>query len=172
MRKSLFNYFFFVWVLVLPITIATISIPLFWPLIDNPYGNIILSPLWTMVGMYIFGFLFFGGIAAYMALPWLVVIKNDRVVFHRLFRRKLGINLSEVKKVEVISKKLPVKDYRWGIGSVSFKMKDGDEWLVSGIGHSIIIAIYEELKQREIDWYELNRKLTDKEKINLQKRGY
>ena len=165
-----FNYFFFVLTIGIPAAMTPVSIVLLWPWIFNPYQ--LLGPFWGIVVGCGFGTAFVWFAVAYMALPWLAVIREDRITFHRLFRRRLVIPLDKVKNTEVVSKNLPVKEYLWGIGSVSFKMRDGDEWLVSGISHSIILKIYEILEKKGIKWVELNRKLTEKEKESLQKRGY
>ena len=155
---------------ILPALLSPIGIILFFPLIYSKYS--LLPPFWSTVGALLFGWGFIVVLVSYSAMPWLIVIGKDKIVFHRLFRRKLVISFSSIKGAEVISKKLPVKDYRWGIGSISFKMKDGDEWLVSGIGHVIILEICRRLKEYEVNCFEANRKLTDDEKRNLQKRGF
>lgn len=167
MNKIKFNYFFFIWAIVLPVGVITLAIPLFWPLIDNPYGNIILSPFWTIVGMYIWGFAFSWAIAAYMALPWLAGIREDGVTFHRLFRRKLEVNLQEVKEVEIISKKLPVESNPWGVGNVIFRKANGDYILVAGISNSSLKLIKDLAENNGIAVYEVNRQLTQEEKHKI-----
>jgi len=172
--KIKFNYFFFIFLFLCPLIGALIALPYGLFIASTPYYfswpfESFWQEFFVLVTIIIF---LYSLLVAYMALPWLAVIREDRITFHRLFRRRLVIPLDKVKNTEVVSKNLPVKEYLWGIGSVSFKMRDGDEWLVSGISHSIILKIYEILEKKGIKWVELNRKLTEKEKESLQKRGY
>ena len=167
MERIKLNYFFFIWTIVMPLTMATVAVIIYWPWLHLRYV-LIIAPMWFHItAFYVFGFLFFDGIAAYMALPWLAVMREDRVTFHRLFRRKLEINLNEVKEVEIISKKLPVESNPWGVGNVIFRKSDREYILVAGTSNSSLKLIKDIAERRGINVYEVNRQLTQEEKHKI-----
>ena len=166
--KIKFSYFFFIITVVLPIGITTISIPIFWWWIDNPYGNIILSPFWTIVGMYIWAFAFCWGIVAYMALPWLAVIREDRITFHRLFRRRLVIAYKDVGRVEFLCNHMPIENYRYGLGHLLFYKKNQERIFVGGVPHSVVIEMRKEMGKYRIEMYISTRNLTKDEIKDMQ----
>ena len=168
MNEIKFNYFFFIWTIVLPLGVITLAIPLFWPLIDNPYGNIILSPFWTIVGMYIWGFAFSWAIAAYLAIPWMAVMREDRIIFHRLFRRRLEINLKKVKYAELHGK---LEGRRRG-NHISFIMKDDERKIAMGLNYEMTKAIIEHLKNMGIDVRPYTGGMTNEEWKAHVRRGY
>ncbi len=116
----------------------------------------------TIVMIFLFSLLI-----AYMAIPWLAVISKDRLTFHRLFRRKLEVNLKEVKEVEIISKKLPVESNPWGVGNVIFRKANGDYILVAGISNSSLKLIKDLAENNGITVYGVNRQLTQEEKHKI-----
>ncbi len=168
MSRYKINYFFFIWTIVLPVAVSTVAIPIFWPWINNLYGNIILSPFWTVVGMYLWGFIFTWGIAAYMALPWLAVIRDDRIVFHRLFRRKLVIDLSKVRYAELHGQ---LEGRRRG-NHISFIMDNGERWIAMGLNYEMTLAVLEHLKKKNIEVRQYAGGISDEEWKWHMRRGY
>ena len=155
------NYFFFIWTILIPLAVGTLGMIIYWPAIHSHYWEVIMTPTMNIIGGYIVVFAFAWGIAAYIAIPWLAVIRGDRIVFHRLFRRKLMIGLNNIKSLEILSKKLPVERYKWSIGNLVFTMKNKNKHVVVGVPNYISIEIKSVLKSQEV--LEYHRKLTDEE---------
>ena len=170
MVKIKFNYFFSVLTIALPVGVITLAIPLFWPLIDNPYGNIILSPFWTVVGMYIFGFAFLWIIVSYSAMPWLIVIGKDKIVFHRLFRKKRVIEYSSIKELEVMGNAFSIEDNRWALGNLLFYMKDGTRIFVVAVPYYALIELKRMLKRYGVEPVVTHRKPTEKEREEIKRK--
>ncbi len=161
MSKIKLNYFFFIFAILLPLVIAPLGILIFWPLVFNPYQ--LLGVFGSIVFAYVWSFAFMWFIVSYMAMPWLVVIKGDRIVFHRLFRRKLVVDLREVKDVEALTNKVPVKENPWSAANIIFRKKDGGKVYVVGVAHYIVVEMYKVMEKVGIDKWESTRKPTKDE---------
>jgi len=106
-----------------------------------------------------------------MALPYLAVIRDDRVTFHRLFRRKACVFYKDVVKVEILANKLPVKEYPWGVCQIVFHMRDGGERIIMGISNKIAMNIIDAMRRKyTVEYEESTRKLTQEE-INKYVKG-
>ena len=168
MMKIKINYFFFILTIVLPIGLATITIPIFWWWIDNPYGNIILSPFWTVIGLYVLGFALAGLAVGYPGVPWLAVIREDRITFHRLFRRRLVIDLGRVKYAELHGQ---LEGRRKG-NHISFIMENGERWIAMGLNYEMTKAVLEHLKKKDIEVRRYAGGISDEEWKQHMRRGY
>jgi len=156
--KIKINYFFFIIAVVLPLVITPISIVIFWPLVFNPYQ--LLGPFWGIIGAYIVSFILACVAVAYPGIPWLAVIREDMITFHRFFRRKLVIMYKDVKLLEILSKKLPVETNKHSIGNLVFTMVGGNKYVVVAVPHYVSIELKKKLGDVVNEYY---RKLTDEE---------
>ncbi len=168
MVKIKFNYFFFVISVLVPLAIGTLGTIIYWPAIHSHYWEVLMSPTMNIIGGYIVVFAFSWAILAYLAIPWMAVIRNDRIVFHRLFRRKLEINLKEVKYAELHGK---LEGRRRG-NHISFIMKDGERKIAMGLNYEMTKAIIEHLKNMGIDVRPYTGGMTNEEWKAHVRRGY
>ena len=167
--KVKLNYFFFLFVFVAPLIGALVALPYGLFIASTPYYfSWPFGSFWQEFFILTIIIIFLVSVFAfYIALPWLAVIKEDRVVFHRLFRKKLEINLAYVKEIEMISKKLPVRENPWGVGSIIFRKDERNYILVAGVSNSTLHLIGEMAKKKGIYVYETNRQLTQEEKHKI-----
>ena len=169
MIKIKFNYFFFVWTVVLPLAIGTLGTIIYWPAIHSHYWEMLMSPMMNIIiGGYVVVFAFSWAIAAYLSFSCCAVIKEDIIVFHRLFRRKLEINLRDVKYAELHGK---FEGRRRG-NHISFIMKDGERKIAMGLNYEMTKAIIEHLKNIGIDVQPYTGGMTDEEWKAHVRRGY
>ena len=160
--KIKFNYFFFVALFVAPLIGALIALPYGLFMASTPYYfswpfRSFWQEFFTLVVIIIFLYsLLFG----YIALPWLAVIRDDKIVFHRLFRKKLVIMYKDVKRLEILSKKLPIETNKNGLGNLVFTMKDENKHVVVAVPHYVSIELKKKLRSAVEEYY---RKITDEE---------
>ena len=170
MIKIKFNHFFFIFAILLPLAMGTLGTIIYWPAIHSHYWEVLMSPTMNIIGGYIVVFVFDWIIVAYMALPWLVVIKNDRIVFHRLFRRKLVIEYSSIKELEVMGNALSIEDNRWALGNLLFYMKNGTRIFVVAVPYYALIELKRMLKRYGVEPVVTHRKPTEKEREEIKRK--
>jgi|GEM_PF-4031492 len=134
--KLRFNWPFFVLTLFVPLAGALLAIVLLYPLVDNPYTNQIASPSVTTIGAFALAFSMMLGIMAYVSMPYLVIVKNNTITFHRL-RRRLRIDLKNIKKVEVQGR---LQGHGTG-HNISFITYDDDRIIIFGLSHGITLLL-------------------------------
>ncbi len=166
------NYFFFILTIVAPLTGALLALPYGLFIASTPYYfSWPFGGFWqeffviTIVMMLLFTLLI-----AYMAMPWLVVIKGDRFIFHRLFRRKLVVEIDKIRRIEFMTKRLPVEEHRWYIGNIMFYEKDGGRIFVGDVPHSAYMVMREILNNKGVEVIESQRKITKEENEEINKR--
>ena len=166
--KIKFNWFFFLFTIGIPLFAYPLGIILFWPLIFNPYQ--LLGPFWGLVVGGALGEAFLLFIVSYMAMPWLMVIKGDRIVFHRLFRRKLVVDLREVERAELHGniEAGNRKGYH-----ISFIRKDNEDRIIAmGLSYGMTMVVLEYLKDKGIDVTPYTGGITKEEWRQHVRRGY
>ncbi len=166
--KTKINYFFFIWTIVLPLGVGTLATLIWWPAIHSHYWEVIMSPIVNIIGGYILVFAFAWGIAAYMAFPWLAVIREDEIVFHRLFRRRLVIDLGRVKYAELHGQ---LEGRRKG-NHISFILRNGERWIAMGLNYEMTKAVLEHLKKKNIEVRQYAGGMSDEEWKQHMRRGY
>ncbi len=168
MLKIKFNYFFFIMAFVLPLGVGTIATLIWWPAIHSHYWEVIMSPTTNIIIGYALMFAFMWFIVSYMAMPWLVVIREDRITFHRLFRRKLEIRYEDIEKVEFLCNHMPIENYKYGLGHLLFYRKTQERIFVGGVPHGAVIEMRERLRRVGIEVDVSTRNLTKEEIKDLQ----
>ena len=161
--KIKFNYFFFLFAIIIPLIVGTIGMLIYWPAIHSHYWTVFMTPTENIMIGYVIVFAFVWFIVSYMAMPWLVVIKKDKIVFHRLFRRKLVVEIDKIRRIEFMTKRLPVEEHRWYIGNIMFYEKDGGRIFVGDVPHSAYMVMREILNSKGVEVIETQRKITKEE---------
>ncbi len=160
--KTKINYFFFIWTIVLPLGVGTLATLIWWPAIHSHYWEVIMSPTTNIVVGYVLMFALMWVVVVYMAIPWLIVIRDDKIIFHRLFRRKLVIPFRDIKKIEVLTNKVPVRNFPWSIANIIF-YRENMKLYVVGVPHYAIIGMYKVFEKQGIIFEESTRKPSKEE---------
>ena len=117
-----------------------------------------------------FGWGFIVVVISYSAMPWLIVIRDSKIVFHRLFRRKREIEYSSIKELEVMGNALSIEDNRWALGNLLFYMKDGTRIFVVAVPYYALIELKRMLKRYGVEPVVTHRKPTEKEREEIKRK--
>ncbi len=165
--KTKFNYIFFIFFLAIPL-FAGIVVPIvLWPIAFNTYVSklyvalgIPYSELSTFVESILLSMILMTVVLVYVGIPYIIKIKEDRIIFYRMLRKKIKIDIGDIAKMEILRKLPPTSR---GSSNLLFHLKNKSKIPIIAIPNSIADKIGDIAKRNGIEVYEEMRRLTDEE---------
>ena len=172
--KVKLNPFFFIMTVGVPIAVGFIVLPYALFIASTPYyfsfpfGNFWQEYLAVLI---IFDIPLIG-VMSYMAVPYLVIIKNNKIIICRL-RKRLTIDIHKIERMEFLWGTSPPPEHAIGLGARAY-IKGGDVAIIVGISPAIAKEIKLLLDKHNIEWVDTKDRLfsSPEQEKRFKKRGY
>ena len=137
--KIKLNPLFFAIIAGVPIIVGVVELPYALFMSSTPYYfSFPFGSFWQEYALLLLflDILLIAG-TSYVAVPYLVIIKEPKVILYRLRRKKVTINLKNLERVEFLYGKLPPSRYTLALNGRAYIRDGNDVIIIAGIGQKI-----------------------------------